>query len=105
MVTGKVFSPQYLIWIVPLLAYVGGANLRWLVSWAVIGGLTTFIYPYVYDMASITHVPLLPWFYPAVTLRNFILFGFVLAILISYSRDENRKRFLYHPAPHDEEQA
>lgn len=105
MVTGKVFSPQYLIWIVPLLAYVGGANLRWLVSWAVIGGLTTFIYPYVYDMASITHVPLLPWFYPAVTLRNFILFGFVLAILISYSRNRTHTRFSYHPAPHDEEQA
>ena len=54
MVTGRVFSPQYLIWIVPLLAYVGGANGSWLLSWAVIGGLTTFIYPYVYDMASIT---------------------------------------------------
>src|SRR5450432_1266498 len=105
MVTGKVFSPQYLIWIVPLLAYVGGANLRWLLSWAVIGGLTTFIYPYVYDMATITHVPLLPWFYPAVTLRNFIVFGFVLATLISYSKSKDRKRFSYHPAPHDEEQA
>ncbi len=105
MVTGKVFSPQYLIWIVPLLAYVGGASLSWLLSWAIIGGLTTFIYPYVYDMASITHVPLLPWFYPVVTLRNFIVFGFVLAILISYSRNRTHTRFSYHPASHDEEQA
>jgi hypothetical protein len=91
IVTGKVFSPQYLIWIVPLLAYVGGANLRWLLAWAVIGGLTTFIYPYVYAMTSITHVPLLPWFYPTVTLRNFIVFGFVLAILISYSKNKVSK--------------
>ncbi len=56
-------------------------------------------------MASITHVPLLPWFYPVVTLRNFIVFGFVLAILISYSKNKDRKRFSYHPASHDEEQA
>jgi hypothetical protein len=104
MVTGKIFSPQYLIWVVPLLAYVGGANLSWLLSWAVIGGLTTFIYPYVYDMASITHVPLLPWFYPAVTLRNFIVFGFVLATLIAYSRHKVGETSLYHPATHDEEQ-
>jgi hypothetical protein len=101
MITGKIFSPQYLIWIVPLLAYVGGANLFWLLSWAVIGGLTTFIYPYIYDMASITRVPFVPWFYPAVTLRNFIVFGFVLTVLILYSKNKASD----HPAPHHEEQA
>lgn len=89
IVTGKVFSPQYLIWVVPLVAYVGGDDLRWVVSWAVIGGLTTFIYPFIYGMPA-SHapldVPLVPWFYPVTTLRNFILFGFVLAMLISCSR-------------------
>ncbi|SRR6266496_990165 len=89
MVTGKVFSPQYLIWVVPLVASIGGSNLRWIVPWAAIGALTTFIYPFIYNMSasgSIMGVPSVPWFYPVTTLRNFILFGFVLAILISSVR-------------------
>jgi Glycosyltransferase family 87 len=116
MVTGKIFSPQYLIWVVPLVAYVGGANRRWIVAWIAIGALTTFIYPYIYDMAPIVRVPFVPWFYPAVTLRNFVLFGFVLGTLISYSKGKSGNAstqvfptrdptLSYHPAIHDEEQA
>ena len=89
MVTGKVFSPQYLIWVVPLVAYVGGSDLRWVATWVAIGGLTTFIYPYIYNMpasGSIMDVPYVPWFYPVTTLRNFILFGFILAVLIYSAR-------------------
>ncbi|MBV9256952.1 MAG: DUF2029 domain-containing protein [Ktedonobacteraceae bacterium] len=103
IVTGKIFSPQYLIWIVPLVAYVGGADWCWSVSWVAICGLTTFIYPYIYDMSSIVHVPLIPWFYPAVTLRNLILFGFVLALLVYCSHRKNDNKFSYHPAVHHEE--
>jgi hypothetical protein len=91
MVTGKVFSPQYLIWVVPLVAYVGGSDLRWVATWVVIGGLTTFVYPYIYNMpasGSIMDVPYVPWFYPITTLRNFILFGFILVLLIYCARRE-----------------
>ena len=89
MVTGKVFSPQYLIWVVPLVAYIGGSDLRWVATWVAIGGLTTFIYPYIYNMpasGSIMDVPYVPWFYPVTTLRNFILFGFILVLLIYSAR-------------------
>ncbi len=105
IVTGKVFSPQYLIWVLPLVAYIGGAERRWAVSWAVICGLTTFIYPYIYDMTGIVRVPFIPWFYPTVTVRNFVLSGFVLALLIYYSYGKKSAKFLYHPEVHDEEKA
>lgn len=87
LVTGKIFSPQYIIWVIPLVAYVGGTDRRWVTSWVVIGALTSFIYPFIYNMTTgILHVPSVPWFYPTVTLRNFILLGVVLALLVYYSR-------------------
>ena len=73
----------------PLVAYIAGSDLRWVAAWAAIGGLTTFIYPFIYNMpasGSIMDVPYVPWFYPVTTLRNFILFGFVLALLIYCAR-------------------
>ncbi len=97
MVTGKVFSPQYLIWVIPLAAYVGGTNWRWIASWVAICTLTTLIYPYTYyapGHTGIIQVPLVPWFYPTVTLRNFVLFGVVLASFIYYAR----KQMLLTPA-------
>jgi hypothetical protein len=86
MVTGKVFSPQYLIWVIPLAAYVGQSSRRWLLFWTLVGLLTSWIYPYIYHMASILQVPYIPLFYPVTTVRNFLLLGFILVMLISRSR-------------------
>lgn len=85
--TGKVFSPQYLIWVVPLVAYVGGMKVRWLIPWLLIGALTTWIYPYIYITVpgGLMFVPYDGRFFAATTARNILLLGFVLSLLISYS--------------------
>ena len=99
IVTGKVFSPQYLIWVIPLAAYAGQSNPWWLLSWTLIGLLTTWIYPSIYRMSwayqvGVTDTPL---FYPVSVGRSFLFLGFIAFVLIFRSR-------LDHPASHDKEQ-
>lgn len=79
--TSKVFSPQYLIWIAPLVAYVGRSSWKWLLSWGLLGVLTTLIYPYIYISVALSAVPSHPLFFPMVTIRDFILLIFTVALL------------------------
>ncbi len=86
VITGKVFSPQYLVWIIPLVAFVGKANWKWLVSWGIVGLLTTWIWPIMYHSTALMSVPLLPEFYPVVLVRNLIMLGFIIVLLYQATR-------------------
>jgi len=85
IVTGKVFSPQYLIWLIPLLAYQGAFSKLWLILWSAISILTTAIYPYIYMLTTDARkAPYIPGFIECVTLRNLLLVLLTLAFLFNW---------------------
>jgi hypothetical protein len=84
IVTGKVFSAQYLMWVIPLLAYSGAYTRFWLVVWGLISLLTTYIFPYIYTLPVRLPVPYKPGFIEAVTARNALLAFLTLAYLFNW---------------------
>ncbi|WP_376795991.1 glycosyltransferase 87 family protein [Thermogemmatispora sp.] len=69
--TGKVFSPQYLMWLMPLVAYLTATQRRWLLGFGLIALQTSLIYPFLYTrVQDATQVWRVPGFVPLVELRN-----------------------------------
>ncbi len=81
VIAGKVFSPQYLIWLAPFVAYVGKCQWKWLVSWGVVAVLTTIIFPFIY-----VDLPHIIKYYPVVFVRDLLVVGVVIVLLYSGSR-------------------
>lgn len=91
IVTGKVFSPQYLIWLIPLLVYSGAFDRRWLLVWGSISLMTTIIYPFFYTRISNgLLVPYLPGFIELVALRDACLVLLTLAYLCNWFQIRKR---------------
>ncbi len=86
MVTAKVLSAQYIIWVIPLIAYVGQSNSRWLLFWLLVGLLTSWMFP-LDIMLPFTFIAshILLWNLVA-AMRNFLLVGFILVMLIAKTR-------------------
>jgi hypothetical protein len=72
--TDRVFSPQYLMWVVPMVAIT---ERDYDVTWLAICALTTLIFPYGYDFAGLhgTGTPAsYPAFFPGlIAVRNALL--------------------------------
>jgi hypothetical protein len=76
LITGKVFSPQYLIWVAPLVAYVGQAHWKWLISWASVSILTSIIFPFMY--VDLAHIQM---YFPVILVRDWLVLAFVCVLL------------------------
>ena len=93
--TSKVFSPQYLIWLIPLLAYSTTGNRRFCLYWGGISILTTLIYPTYYGIISILIDPsLAPGFLPLILIRDFLFVLLVVAYLFDFLHMRERSVIL-----------
>jgi len=90
--TGKVFSPQYLIWLMPLLAYSCALDAFWLLFWGSISLITTIIYPYLYTRTpNILLVQFVPGFIQLVAVRDALFVLVTLAYLFNWFQVRDRK--------------
>ena len=80
----KVFSPQYLIWLIPLLAYSGARHGKWWILWGGISLLTLIIYPGYYALTlNMTDLPGYPGFMLFIALRDGLFVLLTVAYLIN----------------------
>lgn len=79
LVTNKLFSPQYLIWVLPVIAYVAGFDL----IWVAICFLTWLDFPIIYQWRHpIQTVTFSAAFMPVLALRNGLLLWATLRVII-----------------------
>ncbi len=92
IMTEKVFSPQYLIWLMPLLAYASALDGFWLLFWGSISLLTTIIYPLLYTRTpNILLVQFVAGFIQFVAVRDALFVFVTFAYLFNWFHIRRRK--------------
>jgi hypothetical protein len=87
LVTNKIFSPQYLIWVLPIVAAVEGFDVVWLAVCV----LTTIDFPIIYQMRHpIWTVTYTPAFMLVLTVRNLLLIYITVRAIIRPRRARRR---------------
>ncbi len=86
LLTNKVWSPQYSLWLVPL-AVLAYPRWRPLLAWMAIDALVWFPRMYYYLGTSAKGLPA-PWFYGAVLLRDLAVVGVGVLIVRTVLRPE-----------------
>ena len=98
VVFNKVFSPQYLLWLLPLVALVPYRRLArrlFLYAFLLACALTTVLFPYLYysDLVGLDFAPPHRWVRGPSTLgvvllcgRNLLMLGLVVAMMIAAAR-------------------
>jgi hypothetical protein len=74
---GKVFSPQFLIWVAPFVAYIGKNNWKWLLSWGCVCTLTTYIFPFMYSSVAHTLND-----YPVIVARDLLIVAIAITLMV-----------------------
>jgi hypothetical protein len=83
--TSKVFSPQYLIWVIPVLALGATGNRKVWIFWGGISILTTLIFPVGYILFSKLNDPsAVPGFLPTILLRDVVFLLLAVAYLFNF---------------------
>lgn len=96
--TSKVFSPQYLIWLTPLLAYAGAFDAFWVLIWGAISLLTTIIFTLFYSRINTTDtaalqvlIQSLHGFFEVIATRNALFVFVTLGYLFNWFQIRQRK--------------
>jgi hypothetical protein len=87
LVTNKIFSPQYLIWVLPIVAETEGFDLLWVA----ICFLTTLDFPILYQLRHpIWTVSYTPLFMPVLALRNGLLLWVTVRAILRCTQGTTR---------------
>jgi len=87
--TTKVLSPQYFLWIFPLIAYVYGYDKVWTPLTVILAFLTSLIFPYLFG-GTIFALPNPAWLTNTITVRNLLLIGITVCYVFNCFNLRNR---------------
>ena len=75
--TSKILSPQYILWIIPFVAYVRKPSWQWVIPWGAVMVLTCLSYPITYT----AEYPPSKRIFAFALIRGLLLLGFVVAVI------------------------